>query len=91
MSGARVITNLDRIQPWQSGAKLRVYGFDGFPALSSTPDVWLIRNHNQNKAGFLKSAASIRRVGINFELLCVRGRVRAPVADHRPIEDTVAI
>jgi len=91
MIAARMITNLDRVQPWQNGAKLGVHRLDRFAALSSTPDIGLVGDYNENKAGLLQSPTAIRRVGIKREFVDVRWRGGEAFADYRPIEDAIAI
>src|SRR5437868_3652521 len=89
--GTRMITDFNRVERRHGGTQFRMHGFDRFGALSATPDVRLIRNHNQHKPGFLQSPATVRGVRINLEFVGVRGRVGAAVADHWPIKDAVSI
>jgi hypothetical protein len=89
--GTGVETNLNAIKNWESFMKSGMDRFDGFAALGSTANVWLIRYDDQEKARFLQLPATLDDVGIKLELLDIRGRVGEAVADNRSIQNAVAI
>ena len=83
--------NLDAVEGREIHAQFRVHGFDCFPGLCAAPDIGLIRDHDQEKSGVLQLFTAFRDAGIKLELDEIRGRKGESVADHRTIENAVAI
>ena len=84
-------TNLDGVDDGKIRVQFLVHRFNRFAALSSTPNIGLVGDYNENKAGLLQSPTAIRRVGIKREFVDVRWRIGEAFADYRPIEDAIAI
>jgi len=86
-----VIANFDRIERRNGGPQFFVHRFDHFANLGTAPDIRLIADDNQEKAGRFQFRASLSDAGIKFELLDVRRRKGKTIADHGPVENAVAI
>lgn len=84
-------TNFDSVQRGHSRAQRGVHRFDRLTILRSATNVRLVRHDDQKKPGLFKLPAVFSDVGIKLELAKVRGRKRKPVADHRAVENAVAI
>ena len=91
MARAGVITDLDRIERRNRGAKLRMHRFHGGPALSSATNIRLIADDDEGKPSGFQLSTSLGCSGIQFELLNGRRRKRKAVAHHRVVENSVAI
>lgn len=91
VAGASVKANFDSIERGEIRPQFGVHRFDRFAALRAAPYVRLIRDHNQKKSGILQLLAAFGYAGIKLKFAEVRGRKGEPVADHRAIDDAVAI
>jgi hypothetical protein len=88
---AGVITNLDRIQRGNRSSELFVDGFNDFPGLSSAPNVRLICDYDQKKAGRFQLRTPIGDARIKLELVKTRGRKGTSIAHDGPVQYPIAI
>ncbi len=91
MAATGVKTNFYGKEGGKFRAQFSVHRFDGFSALGAAPHIRLVRDHDQKKSGFRQLLAAFGNVGIELEVTEVRRRKREAIADHRAIENAVAI